>query len=121
MHRWNTRSDCPDMPLLTSALAVLFSVAKAGAGTIAKSETSSAAPGANGLRGGPSRELEALAEGGAWGAVYDALKGPIMARAAQLRSGTVGKKTGMASDGVISPDLAVCLDNMAHCAEVRIS
>lgn len=109
------------MPLLTSALAVLFSVAKAGAGTIAKSETTSAATGADGFRGGPSRELEALAEGGAWGTVYDALKGPIMARAAQLRSGRAGKKTDTASDGAISPDLTVCLDNMARCAEVRVS
>lgn len=68
-----------------------------------------------------SRHVEALAEGGAWGAVYNALKGPIMARAVQLQSGAGGKKQDATREGAVSPDLAACLDDMARCAEVRAS
>lgn len=67
----------------------------------------------------PSPELLALAEGGAWGIVYDTLKGPIMARTAQLQAGASGKKLDTEDTGAISPELVDCLDNMGRCAEVR--
>ena len=66
--------------------------------------------------GEPAAELAALEAGGAWGAVYNALKGPCMARAVELQSGAKGKRG--AGGGVVSTDLATCLDNMARCAEV---
>lgn len=73
--------------------------------------------------GAHSPELAALAKGGAWGAVYDALKGPCMAHAVELQSGaatkTGGKKGGAEKiEHSVSPALAACLDNMARCAEV---
>lgn len=119
-----TASDSPDLPLLTSTLGVLFAVATAGAEADLKGEKrgnateSGASAGklntaANGVQ---SAELAALAKGGAWGAVYDALKGPCMARAAELQSGAIPKK----AEAAISADLATCLDNMACCAEVRM-
>lgn len=68
-----------------------------------------------------SPELAALAEGGAWGAVYDALKGPCMARATELQQATAsgaGGKKGTGDAAAVSADLTACLDNMARCAEV---
>lgn len=74
-----------------------------------------------------SPELAALADGGAWGAVYDTLKGPCMARATELQQGStaaaVGKKGGgdagaAAATAAAAADLTACVDNMARCAEV---
>lgn len=112
------------MPLLTSVILIISAVAKRGSVTSAKSQHApavSAALGATGITQTLAPELAALSKGGAWGAVYDALKGPIMARAAELQSGvasgTSGKKTEIVAPAV-SVDLARCLDNMARCAEV---
>ncbi len=137
-----TDSEAPDMPLLTSTLVILFAVAKVGG--VGISPTAGAPEGgpasvlpsdvaAEALGGGvgaggiggveASPELTALAEGGAWGAVYDALKGPCMARATELQqanaTGAGGKKGGGDVAETVSADLTVCLDNMARCAEVR--
>lgn len=130
------------MPLLTSTLVVLFAVAKMGGGGIAppagaaggdnvsmlSSEVVAATAGggvSGRVSGGGdamSPELTALAEGGAWGAVYDALKGPCMARAAELQQIKAavgsGKKGGGEDAAAVSADLTACLDNMARCAEV---
>lgn len=127
-----TASDSPDPPLLTSTLMVLFAVARAGSGVAAvgaegggrvasgtnasATSATTAAMGATATPNGvPSPELAALAKGGAWGAVYDALKGPCMTRAAELQSVAAGGKKG---ETAVSADLATCLDNMARCAEV---
>lgn len=127
------------MALLTSTLAILFAVAKAGGVGIAPEVgiaegdiTSVSSPGvamaATAGVGASSDgemppELAALAEGGAWGAVYDALKGPCMARATELQqaSATAGgaKKGAVDAAAAVSSDLTGCLDNMARCAEVR--
>lgn len=69
------------------------------------------------MLGNMPAELDALAEGGAWGAVYDTLKGPCMARAQELQSGG-GAGGGKKGETAVSADLATCLDNMARCAEV---
>ena len=129
------------MPLLTSTLVILFAVAKVGGGGITLAagapggSHASALPsdvtveavgggvGAGSGGGAASPELAALAEGGAWGAVYDALKGPCMARATELQqanaTGGGGKKGGGDGAEAVSADLTVCLDNMARCAEVK--
>ncbi|CBJ28383.1 conserved unknown protein [Ectocarpus siliculosus] len=133
-----TESEAPDMALLTSTLVILFAVAKAGGGGIAPEVgiaegdiasgsspgvAMAATAGVGASSGGemPS-ELAALAEGGAWGAVYDALKGPCMARATELQqaSATAGgaKKGAADAAAAVSADLTGCLDNMARCAEV---
>lgn len=139
-----TESQTPDMPLLTSTLVILFAVAKLGGGGISlaagapeggpasalSSDAAAAAVGGGVGAGGiggveTSPELAALAEGGAWGAVYDALKGPCMARATELQQANVagagGKKGGGDGAEAVSADLTICLDNMARCAEVRRS
>lgn len=112
------------MPLLTSVLVIVSAVAKRGSVTSAKTQhmpTVSAALGATGATQTLVPELAALSKGGAWGAVYDALKGPIMARAAELQTGVAGGTGGKKTETVapaVSTDLAGCLDNMARCAEV---
>lgn len=68
-------------------------------------------------RGEPTSALAALAANDAWGAVYEVLKGPCVARAAELQKSSATGKKGR--DGAISSDLAECLDNMARCTEVR--
>lgn len=129
------------MALLTSTLVILFAVAKLGGGGIAPEagvadgdNASVASPGvamaatagvgADSSDGEMPPELAALAEGGAWGAVYDALKGPCMARATELQQASAtagGAKKGAAdaAAAAVSADLTGCLDNMARCAEVR--
>lgn len=127
------------MALLTSTLVILFAVAKVGGRGIAPEtgvaegdNASVASPGvAMAATAGVgassdvemSPELATLAEGGAWGAVYDALKGPCMARATELQQAsatTGGTKKGAAdAAAAVSTDLTACLDNMARCAEVR--
>lgn len=94
---------------------IICDVAKAGSGIT----TARGGSGGSGVAGGsiPPPELAALAEGGAWGAVYDALKGPCMARAATLQSSTSGGKKGEVPS---LADLTACLDNMARCVEVCI-
>lgn len=128
------------MSLLTSTLVVLFAVAKAGAGGMEPAAGGGGAEGSikqdSGLLSGVaavgggdasgvrtiSPELAALAEGGAWGAVYDALKGPCMARATELQQSTttavIGKKGGGDAAVAAAADLTACVDNMARCAEV---
>ncbi|CAM9570405.1 unnamed protein product [Ectocarpus sp. 4 AP-2014] len=133
-----TESETPDMALLTSTLVILFAVAKAGGrgiapevGTAEGNIASVSSPGvAMAVTAGVGAssdgemppELAALAEGGAWGAVYDALKGPCMARATELQqaSATAGgaKKGAADATATVSADLTGCLDNMARCAEV---
>ena len=84
--------------------------------------------GGDGGHGAMSPELAVLAEGGAWGAVYDALKGPCMARATELQQAQAapgaGKKGGGDAAGVAAAtaaaDLTACVDNMARCAEVGV-
>lgn len=133
-----TESATPDLLLLTSTLIILFAVAKAGGGGIplaAGGDSASVlspdgmAAAAGGGSGGSigsdamSPELAALAEGGAWGAVYDALKGPCMARATELQQANAtggGGKKGTGEAAAVSADLAACLDNMARCAEVSL-
>ncbi|CAM9187272.1 unnamed protein product, partial [Choristocarpus tenellus] len=88
-------SDFPDQQLLTSILKILFQVAEKS--TDAKDVSSG---------------LTALSEGGAWGAVYDTLRGPCIARATELL------QAGESKAGVDEVALGNCLDNMARCAEV---
>lgn len=119
LYRSITGSDSPDLALLTSVLVVLFAIAKAGADSVGAAPRRSGAPpaGAELMLGNIPAELDALAEGGAWGAVYDTLKGPCMARAEELQSGG-GAGGGKKGETAVSADLATCLDNMARCAEV---
>lgn len=117
-----TASEAPDMSLLTSTLVIVSAVAKRGSVSVAGNQTggapaASVLPVAAVVVEKQLPELAALAEGGAWGAVYDALKGPIMACAVELQSG-VGKG-GKKLESAVSVDLAECLNNMARCAEVR--
>lgn len=119
-YRSITGSDSPDLPLLTSVLVVLFAIAKAGGDSVGVAPRRGGTPPAGAaepMLGEVPAELAALAEGGAWGAVYDTLKGPCMARAEELQSGgsAGGGKKG---ETAVSADLATCLDNMARCAEV---
>lgn len=111
------------MPLLTSILVIVSAVAKRGSVTAAASQTGGAAAASLALAAAGAvdkhlPELAALAEGGAWGTVYDALKGPIMARAAELQSGATGTGGKKTEPVAVTVDLAGCLDNMARCAEV---
>lgn len=133
-----TESETPDLALLTSALVILFAVAKAGGGGMplaaggdsASGLSPDGAAGAGGSKSGgsiggdaTSPELAALADGGAWGAVYDALKGPCMARATELQQANAtggGGKKGAGDAATVSADLTACLDNMARCAEVSL-
>ncbi|CAM9545189.1 unnamed protein product, partial [Discosporangium mesarthrocarpum] len=107
-----TASESHDQSLLTTVLKILSFVAE-GVGT----------PTDGGSSNGTSSELDALAQGGAWGAVYDTLQGPCMSRASELLGGAgVGAGAtgggGKSAGAVDVRALGDCLDNMAHCAEV---